>query len=177
MATNRTTDKKPPTNSVPTSAKEWKKNANSGGPLVVPSGNTAMVRNPGMQVFLAEGLVPNSLMGPIQAALNTGKAPTIQSYGDITSDMMADMLKMTDAVCVYCVIEPKLTSNRDAAGNIIDVDDRDEELLYVDEVSIEDKMFIFQWAVGGTRDLESFRKSSAEGLGGLPAVPESGSTT
>jgi hypothetical protein len=35
---------------------------------------------------------------------------------------------------------------------------REPGVLYVDMVAMEDKLFIFQWALGGTSDLEQFRK-------------------
>jgi hypothetical protein len=35
---------------------------------------------------------------------------------------------------------------------------RDDELVYVDEVAEEDKMFLFQVVTGGTTDVESFRE-------------------
>ena len=44
-----------------------------------------------------------------------------------------------------------------------------EDVLWSDEVDIEDKMFIFQYAVGGTRDLERFRSELGVGLGDLSA--------
>lgn len=44
-----------------------------------------------------------------------------------------------------------------------------EEIIYSDEVDLEDKLFIFQYAVGGTRDLERFRGEFGTGLGDLLA--------
>lgn len=51
-------------------------------------------------------------------------------------------------------------------------DERDPELLYVDEVSIEDRVFIMNFAVGGTRDLERFRGEHAESMAGMAALSD-----
>jgi len=42
-----------------------------------------------------------------------------------------------------------------------------DEVIYSDEVDLDDKMFIFQYAVGGTRDLERFRSEHAAGMGDI----------
>lgn len=36
--------------------------------------------------------------------------------------------------------------------------EREPNVLYVDMVTMEDKLFVFQWALGGTSDLEQFRQ-------------------
>lgn len=165
-STGRVTPKKatPEVESV-TSISEWKK-ASEGSPLRVPSGKTAIVRNPGMQVFLSQGMIPNSLLGPIQAALSNGKRPDLKEI-EVNDQTLNDMLNLADAVVIYCVMEPKVTSNKDATGAILPLEARDSDKLYVDEIDVEDKMFIFQFAVGGTRDIEQFRKESAQSLGNL----------
>lgn len=44
---------------------------------------------------------------------------------------------------------------------------RDEDTLYADQVVLDDKMFIFQFAVGGTADVEQFREELSSGVGDL----------
>lgn len=137
----------------PTTATEWKKKSAQGVPLQVPSGNTALVRNPGMEVFLRKGLVPNSLMPLVRQGM-TGKELDVKAE-DITDDQLNDLVSLFDAVTCYCVIDPPV------APVPAQESERDPETLYVDEVDFEDKQFIFQWAVGGTRDVEQFRKEQA----------------
>jgi hypothetical protein len=148
VATQRTT--KPALK--PTPASQWKK-ASVGTPLEVPSGNTALVRSSGMQVFLTKGLIPNSLLPIVRQAMS-GKQVDLKAE-DITEDQLEDMMKLFDAIVVHCVIEPTVLPVP-ADGEV-----RDQEALYVDDVDFDDKMFIFQWVVGGTRDLEQFRKEQA----------------
>lgn len=142
----------------PTPANQWKK-ASAGTPLQVPSGNTALVRNSGMQVFLTKGLIPNSLLPIVRKAMS-GKEPEI-NLDDITEDQLADMVTLFDAITVHCVVEPAVLPVP-ADGEV-----RDSEALYVDDVDFDDKMFIFQWVVGGTRDLEQFRKEQAASMESL----------
>lgn len=154
-----------------TTAKGWKKSsdvATRNVPLEVPSGNTCLVRPVGMQAFIAEGLIPNSLMGIVTTALEAGEkgeevdedAVVEQFIDDIKADpdRVMDMIRMADACTVYCVIEPKVAP-APGAGQ-----DRDPDVLYVDEVDLDDKMFIMNFAVGGTRDLEPFREKVARGV-------------
>ena len=145
-----------------TSAQAWKKAASEGTPLTVPSNNTCLVRTPGMEVFVRKGLIPNSLMPIVQEAMAKGKAPKSL---DMPADpkMLDEMMDLMDAVTIYCVLEPKV-SPTPAEGAI-----RDEETLYVDEVDFNDKLFIFQFAVGGTSDLEKFREGLGEHLEDLSA--------
>lgn len=42
---------------------------------------------------------------------------------------------------------------------------RDPEVLYADQVDWNDKVFIFQWCLGGTRDLEKFRSELDASMG------------
>lgn len=175
----------------PTSAKAWKKN--KGEELELPSGNVALVKRPGMLEFIKKGLVPDTLMPTVDEAVRKGKglppAQTTELLKDPTK--IAAMEEMTDRVLCTVVVEPqvtffKYTEEQEAAGEIpegfnvgddIPEDERDEDLLYSDDVDLEDKMFIFQYAVGGTRDLERFRRESGIGVGGLRPEQESGAET
>jgi hypothetical protein len=106
-----------------------------------------------MQVFLNEGLIPNTLLPLVSDALSKGKAPSQRQIADTMSmEKLRDMATLFDAVTVYCVVEPKVHPVPPNG------EERDDELLYVDEIDFDDKVFIFQFAVGGTRDVEAFRK-------------------
>lgn len=155
MATPRKPQDSPSAGKAPSSVQQWKKAA-QGVPLEVPSGNTALVRNVGMQVFLQKGLVPNSLMPIVRKAMS-GKDPDIK-LNDITEDQLQDMLALFDAVVVHCVVQPEVQPVP------ADGEERADDVLYVDEVDFDDKQFIFQWVVGGTRDLEKFREEQAASL-------------
>jgi hypothetical protein len=162
-----------------TNAKEWKKNQAKGlKDIPLPSGNTAKVKAPGMQAFLAQGFIPNSLLDIVMGALDktSGKPQktaaqrqaedqkqALQFMQDIANDpaKLADLMVTIDRVWLHCVVVPETlpTPPED--------EPRDEELLYVDEVDFDDKMFVFQFAVGGTADLERFREGTTENMDAL----------
>jgi hypothetical protein len=142
-----------------TSPTQWKKKSSKQSvPLDVPSGNTALVRAPGAEEFIQMGMVPNSLLGIIQTAAQKGEAPAERELQDIMEDpeKLKDMFKFVDAVTIYCCVDPVVHPTPGAD------DEYDKDLLYVNEVDLEDKMFILQYAMGGTRDLETFRKQQDE---------------
>jgi hypothetical protein len=69
---------------------------------------------------------------------------------------------MADNVTIYCVVEPMV--NPLPADGV-----RNDDLLYVDEIDLEDKLFILNFGVGGSRDLEAFRLATDGGVGSVPA--------
>lgn len=157
-----------------------------GGIIELPSGFMVKVKNPGgLRAFLNTGLIPNSLMGIIQKGLDKGSgkgiAAEIVKDGKIDSEMLTDMMQMMDGIACKVIVEPRiyptLTENDLLEWNDNHLDDRKdsvEELrqddrLYADELPDDDKMFLFQWISGGTRDLETFRKQHAAGVDALSA--------
>lgn len=145
-----------------TQVKDWKGRANQSVELQMPSGNVALVRNPGMQAFLQAGIVPNELMPIIMDAIDDKKMPDLDEMkGD--PEKLVQILQLVDNILVYCVVEPPVSTVPE--GGVT----RDPEQLYADEVDMEDKMFIFQFAVGGTKDLETFREQSTAGVESLSA--------
>lgn len=51
-----------------------------------------------------------------------------------------------------------------------DETDDSDPIIYVDEVDLDDKMFIMNYVVGGSRDLATFRDATQEALGGVHDV-------
>lgn len=148
-----------------TSVAGWKKSsgANERGPvkLKLPSGNVCVARNPGMEAFLEQGMIPNGLMPIIMDAIKTGKGMNADAVEDIVADqeMLSSVVELANAVVVHCVVEPPVHAVPE------DEADRDEDLLYADEIVLGDRMFLMQWVVGGTSDLERFREEQAVALG------------
>lgn len=152
----------------PTSAKAWKKKTKV--ELELPSGNVALVRAMRITDMLAEGFFPENLRAEILTQIGKAEGQnTGSSQMDIVDlqkmfedpEKMGEMFDIFDKVLLKCVVEPKVLPAPENEA------DRDDELLYADEVDMEDKVFIFQWAVGGDDDLTSFRKEFSEGVGSL----------
>lgn len=157
-----------------------------GGIIELPSGLIVKAKNPGgLRAFINTGLIPNSLMGIIQKGLDKGSGKNVSAEimkdGKIDSDMLRDMMQMMDGVACKVIVEPRiyptLTEDDLDAWNLNNPENqldsveslRDDEKLYADELPDDDKMFLFQWVSGGTRDLETFRQQHAAGVDALSA--------
>lgn len=142
--------------------------------ILLPSGNTAKVRRPGPAALLQNGMMPDSLMPIINESIRTGKGMSPEKSKEMVKDpeSIAQMLDGIDRACLKIIVEPKVAYHRRQVDSVewedIPYGDRDtDEFIYTDEIDLDDKMFLFQFAVGGTRDLETFREQSAASLGDL----------
>lgn len=126
--------------------------------LTLPSGNTIRVRRTSIQTLMAAGMIPNSLMTIVQSAIKKGKMDVDPIEFSSDPEKMKEMLALVDIVVIHCVKEPEVFAAPD------DSEDRDEELLYIDEIADDDRSFIFQYATGGTNDVAQFRDEARERL-------------
>lgn len=148
-----------------TSVKQWKgkKRRDEQTPLKLPSGNTCLVRPVDPQDFLTSGAIPNSLLPFVQEAMKKaqGRDEAEAPDDDLALELMAnperimEAMQLFDTIVLAAVIEPPVQPAPPEGA------ERDEDLLYVDEVDLDDKVFIAQFAMGGTGDLETFRDRSA----------------
>lgn len=159
--------------------------ARMGGVMELPSGLIMKLKNPGgLQAFIANGTIPNSLLGMIQDGLN-GKSgvDATKAAKELSDDLssLGEMLEMMNTVLVQTAKDPKVYPvptpedlerynilHRDAP--LEDLDDlRIDDFLYVDEIEEQDKQFVFQWVSGGVRDLETFRAEQARSMAAISA--------
>lgn len=128
-----------------------------GGIIELPSGLVVRYRNPGgLQAFMANGTIPNSLMPLVKKALKEGKAPeTEELFGknnELDPKLLTEMMEMFDSIAVRCIVEPRIHPTPATE------DERADDKLYADELPLDDKQFLMQLITGGTKDLETFRK-------------------
>jgi len=156
--------------STPKQKSTWKRK--KGEDLTLPSGNVALVKRPGMESFLTEGIIPDSLMPLVNEAIATGRGMPPEKMAEVAKDpkVVLDMMDAMDRILTKVVVEPKVLWHKDSEGNVIPEDDRDDEYIYTDDVDFEDKSFIFNYAVGGTRDLERFRQETGASLDAVQNV-------
>jgi len=155
-----------------TQASAWKNKVSDGIELEVPSGNICLVRAGGLEVFVKQGLVPNTLMPIVQEAMTKGKPPSQDQLSlEDNPKLLEDVIEMVNNMALFCVIEPELRPViLDEGGLPVDLRKRPQgNFLYVDDVDFADKMFIFNFAVGGTADLEKFRAELDQQLESVPA--------
>lgn len=162
-------------------AKGWKKKGEA-IELPLPSENVCLVKRPGLAQLLADDILPDLLTPIAQQAIAQGQSGEGVS-AEQSRKMMEDLLakenglqSMFDAfarVTAHCVVEPKAAYHRrevDGNWEVIPDDERDEDFLYTDTVDLDDQMFIFNYVVGGSKDLVRFREELGAGLGGLGDV-------
>lgn len=176
MAPQQKQKRKTPQDRKVSTAGNWKKRS-KGRELLLPSGEVCLVKRPGMEKLLEAGIMPDSLTPLAMDAIKSGDSggkPDSEAEQKILEEMlkdqntMADMFVTFDKVTAMCVLQPTcrlhFTEVEDANGKKVRRDipeeDRDEDVLYTDEVDPEDKSFIFQFVVGGTDDLATFRQES-----------------
>jgi hypothetical protein len=165
------------------SVASFKKKSGSAQLTELPSGNTVKVRPIPITDMLAENILPDSLTGMVQEMLskqdgNAKPEVTDEEVRDLMSSpkKIAEMFDIFDRVAAKVVIEPdchyhrRLVDGSDSEWETIPEDERDEEILYSDDMDFDDKSFLFQFAVGGTKDLERFREGSSAAVGSLAAV-------
>ena len=156
-----------------TAAKDWKKPEE----LELPSGNTCLVRRKPMGALLRSGRVPNALMPMLKEAFKRGGKPEDIPPEIEGLDDMVDLYNKVDMVVVECVVNPKVLPVPPEG------EDRDEDALYVDDIDDDDKMAVFNFAVSGVKDMESFRRQrerdvvAVPDVGGVVGAPEPASGT
>lgn len=168
-----------------TTAREWKGKVQvEGQELPLPSENVALVRQLEPTAFLNSGLIPDPLTGLVRKAIHTKQGFNPKDLDKIADDpkQLSAALELFDRVLVFVMVEPVIQMppscdvifNGEECGQYANTDvhekptasghhkyhegERDPDVLYADQVTMDDKMFIFQWALGGTHDLTQFRE-------------------
>jgi len=139
------------------SAAEFKK---AKGPVKLPSGLYMELKRPGLMALAKDGLIPNSLMGIVDAGIKAGKAPEPSEVLGEDGVDIAEMEKMVDNIVCAVAVDPEVSPLIDPETGEPWVE-RDDDVVYIDDIEEMDKMFIFQYVTGGTSNLEQFRQESA----------------
>lgn len=174
----------PPAASLePTPVSAWKKASVGTVDLQLPSGHVCRCTRPGLPDLMAQNVLPDLLRPMAQKAIDVGKNGGVQSKEEqdrVMTEVMAEaggfeaIFDAAARVTAACVVEPPVlyhkrerTRPRDENGelvgpvvwDVIPPEDRKLEVLYTDEIEDNDKFFIFQFVVGGSKDLEAFRNA------------------
>lgn len=173
----------------PKYGKTWKKGGGSFD-LDLPSGERCRVKRPGIQGLIKAGILQS--IDSLTAIVQTETIPKAEGKPAVdVKDILADeqkfskMLEMVDKIVCEVVLEPKVLptlvqafdqdgetlvgDDGEALMREIEDDERDEDSIYVDYIDTEDKMFIMNFVVGGSKDLAQFRQKSKDAMGSLSA--------
>ena len=135
--------------------------------LTFPSGQVALVRRPGMQGLMKAGILHSmDSLTPFVAQHKdaaSGRKPKELGFEEVLKNpkMLDEMVHILDRVLTYCVVKPEIQMTPN------DVTRRQPNVVYADQVELDDKLFLLNFAVGGTRDLERFRIESEAAVGSL----------
>lgn len=153
--------------------------------IIVPSGQKARVRRPGLKGLVAAGVLDHmdsltKIVGEKHIKRAKGGALQKIDVEAIAKDpkKIVEMVDVMDKIVEHVVLRPIVhkTPPCDVCKNDYswhdyappgEVDHEpdlplEEGKVYTHQIDDDDKMYIINFAVGGTRDLESFRKQREE---------------
>ena len=136
----------------------------------VPSGQLCLVRRPGLQGLMTAGILHNvdsltAIVNERHLKQTAGKADAEIDMQSLMNDPKAleDVMHVMDRAISYCVVKPEIHMTPG------DVTRRQPGVVYADMVDLVDKIFLFNYVVGGTRDLERFRGDLDQLVGSVEA--------
>lgn len=158
------------------SAASWKKTGSTTTPveLELPSTNVVLAKRPGLMNLLKENVLPDvlSMMAQEQIDSANGKSGAKEqdfSFQKIMDEQgpegLATFFEAFHRIAAHAVVEPELRFCKEeveyedgtSGWELIPAEDRDESVVYTDQVDENDLAFIGQWAMSGQTDLASFR--------------------
>jgi len=154
--------------------------------LTLPSGQTCHAKPVGLQGIMEAGLLGGAdsltaFVGRHHLKKRKGANGVSEGKDELdTASLMRDpatlqkIVKLIDQAVPMVVTSPKVACHFsvDERGDtkMIASNDRDPDLIYTDQIGLEDKMFLFNFATGGVRDAESFRQESRAAVGDVADV-------
>lgn len=138
--------------------------------LTVPSGQTVLAQRAGPEGLMTAGLLDDlDVLATVLPKVMGGKTK-VKDF-DATQvlknpAMMKQAVSLLDRVTCYVVVKPEITPEPE------DPRLKERGKIYPSSISLEDKSFLFNWAVGGTRDLSRFREQYAESVAGVESVED-----
>lgn len=148
-----------------TSAEEW--GVEEGQLLELPSGKVVRaVRSMDILNLLKSGRIPNPLGPLIQRMVDSQGAKT-PDMTELGVDGLREMMKLVDSTVMRVVLEPTIVSppaiedDEDPEAYMSRVSSwRPEEpgCIGINQIDMDDRMFIFLFAQGMAADLTSFRE-------------------
>lgn len=151
--------------------------------LDLPSGYTVQVKRPGVQGLVKSGVLESldSLTSIVQGeTIPKADGKPLVDVKKIMADpsKLSSMMDLMDKIVLFCVVEPKLSPKpvvlsdpedpasepvKEPTDEQVDALRSDDE-QYVDLVDDDDKTYIMNFALGGQKDLATFRQATEEAL-------------
>ena len=131
--------------STPTKASAWRDKAREvkvdGVLLELPSGNFAKIRRPSLADMLKQKQIPASLT---QVALR--QAGAIKGSSTVSEKELDDSIRLVDVILKKAFVVPEIVDTEPG-----------EEQITLDDLTDEDRAFVFNYVQSGATSLKSFR--------------------
>ncbi len=146
---------------APSRPQDFKKKKKVGELLTLPSGLVIKVRSVDLVSLVISGKVPNSLLTTVQNHLapldpaatddqESAEAQVANLLKDMSSEELAEVFQVMDVMVMAMAMDPEVLPAPESER------DRRDDMLYVDEVDGEDKLFLFQWTQEGINQVKRF---------------------
>lgn len=151
--------------------------------LTLTSGQTCLARRMTVEAVITTGLLNevDSLTGLVDKhtrKVKGGKGPdgVKVEEKDLLKDVdaLTTIIGVVDQLLPHVVISPKVvlhyttqTVGQTKVTKKIPLEGRESGVVYTDQIGLEDKMEIFNWALGGIEAFSTFRRGPDENVGAV----------
>lgn len=149
--------------------------------LEMPSGQLAQVRRPGVQQLIAIGVLENA--DGLSAIVDKKHIKRVKGKAEIDGQSLLkdpknilNLMQMVDKITARMVVRPAVREpfveyeeDGQTKRRPLRDEEREQGVVYTDNIEFTDRMFIFQFAVGGSADLNQFRERFESALGSMEA--------
>ncbi len=148
-----------------TPGRAWRQPREEGYVGRLPSGNVARLRPVDLPTLLASGQIPDILTPLAAAMMFEGPEAVGKQPGDPVKlkQQTVQMIEFYNAVCRASFVEPRIVESPQA----------DDEIA-IEDISLEDRGFVFEIATKGVRALKFFRDQPLPSLGPVQRGPDDG---
>lgn len=164
----------------------WSANVSTGlsEELTLPSGQTCLARRLGVEGLLEVGILDNvdeltSLVDSQYLHDGSKKQPDEPNVlKDISK--IRPLLTMADKAIPHIVADPVVVLHFVESGSSTraltpderaDARRRTPGVVFTDQIGLEDKVWLFDWAIGSLSSLRNFRKNTGSDVAGVANVP------
>lgn len=149
----------------------WKKKEEETFDIELPSGQIILAKKLGMKEIIKTGMVAQLDTFTAQL-LPDGTSSPEKDANRVILDAIKDEKKFEqleqtiNKVVLVCVLQPKVLPIPPEGY------DRNPEAVYIDDISLDDKMYIFSIVFEGNGDMSQFREGQGGDMAAVEAKPE-----
>lgn len=150
--------------------------------LKLPSGQMCLARKIGMEGLLEAGILDQ--VDSLTALVDTEHVKKARNKGnevDVAAlvkngggDTLKAIITVADKAIPMIVESPVVRLHYITSGTstrMLTADEREPGIIYTDQIGLEDKMFLFDWAIGDMAAMRAFRDGTTADVAGVADVP------